>query len=1470
MIRDVIPTVRQQDALTRLKFRHALALIPIVIFVLGSANIVPALASSNGLFVLSICLLSYVLAQNLAGRTENGMWAGYISLYVNTAWLTLGLEAALLIIVIGAGLVILIQGQRRWQPGNRPEQPELLPEALARMSIAGSGVIVANGVFMLLGESTPVTSLDIELFIKMIIAAMMGYLAILSVGLLFTDGTLRNLRDRVSEGASSEALLIAVTVSIPAILDQVGMISFVTILGLSVAQAIRYNQIGQARRALLKRVKEMDTLNSLGNAISTNLLLDHVLEAIYREVKQLIVATTFFIALYDDTEDTIHYPLVITDGKPRQWARRKIARGMTDTVIRSGQPLLITLEQTGRFRQLGIAIEEVESASFLGVPLLVMNRVVGVMGAMHSSDRQAFNQVDVDVMQTIANQASLAVRNATLYERTVTLAQNLSLINEHLQDIMLNMDRDEAMVAACSIAIQVTGAQKAAVCLLDMSEENQLRVVQSIGFDPTISPDDLSRPYQPEQYANGPRIITDVSDQKDDLLRLHGELGGFRAMLEVPLRSGSTIIGNIVVYHDAPHFHETPEINLLEMLANQITTALDNAELLQALELYASEQAQLVHLSRISGSNLDLDRVINDVSEMLCQMLNIDSIEIGLFTPDMTRISFYAPTEGLERPIHYEMALNAVPEIAHIPHETMLTPNVFHRSREEGSAAMKNFMQERGDQTLAIVPMFINQEVTGLILMHSSEHHPFRDNDRRLIEMATHQIAAQIHNARIHTLTEEALVQRLEQLSLIEDIAQQISQSQNLDLIIRNVLEAAIQSTQADLAALALLDTDANCFKLIIREIIADQTHERIEYISLNEGIIGQIAQSGERLIIGDNINYPSYIPTSREQAYRSTLAVPLSKGNTVIGVLNIESVEPNFFTTEQAGFVKSLAGHAAISIDKWHLLEERQQQIQTLTLLRSLTIEATTTVGQGPVMNAILKTSLRILNGFEGAIYHYAAAKSDDHADEIVYIYGISDGKRSLEHSDLYVPSQLIYEAGRSKQVQIVEDVRQDALYAGFEDLEHVRHRAVLAIPIIRRGTASEILVVNFREVRHFTEADHSTVDLMTTQIAGHIENANLYEAIRNNNDQVRAILDANRDGIILLDYRGYLLDANLSAAQFLGIDLNEHINKNFALILSEHSRIEGDDDNVNEELLTMARIYRLDPQRITHREYTLNGRTKPIRIKETSSPVRDADGRTIGRLLSLRDVTEEYELAEYRQKIQSMVIHDLRGPLSSIISSLYLAQDIVENSDSYPIEEILPQAMDVSLESANNLLELVETLSIIPRLEKRELPIEPQLSSVQELADKAYNALAASLKEANLNIRYEIAPDANEINVDLDLMRRVFGNLLHNAFKFTPAQGTIMITADRSASPATYIRVRVCDTGPGIPDEMRDRIFGEYEQIEGRKPQQGGKGSGLGLHFCKLAVEAHGGRIWVEAEGPLSGACFTMTLPAPPVAKT
>jgi len=124
----------------------------------------------------------------------------------------------------------------------------------------------------------------------------------------------------------------------------------------------------------------------------------------------------------------------------------------------------------------------------------------------------------------------------------------------------------------------------------------------------------------------------------------------------------------------------------------------------------------------------------------------------------------------------------------------------------------------------------------------------------------------------------------------------------------------------------------------------------------------------------------------------------------------------------------------------------------------------------------------------------------------------------------------------------------------------------------------------------------------------------------------------------------------------------------------------------------------------------------------------------------------------------------------------------------------------------------------------------------------------------------------------VDEDLVTRVLVNLLDNAIKFSPQGGAVRVTTDGvSATPTFeesseitsqhYISVSVTDTGPGIPEEYREKIFEKFIRIEEQESRRG-RGSGLGLTFCKLVVEAHGGRIWVESQMG-QGSTFTFTLP-------
>lgn len=1408
------------------------------------------------LVVIIVSILFYTLAALLAGSLKRGLWAGYLHMATSITWLSLGLSSALLVVIVGTLLAEFLRAFNHPRgPGAFVDDPTSHPfrEITGRIAINGNSALIAHGVYVWLGGSLPLASLNET---PQLLAALVALVASLSATQVIGRALMRLSTPEKgphhpsvhSQTALLEGMLIVVTLVLPPIFYQMGVLTFLVLIGLMAVQTVRYHQLSVTRRTLTQRVRELTTLNSVGQKISANLLLDNVLQSIHQELEQLVKARNFTIALYDHRLHRIDYPLALRDGQRVNLASHPPGDGPTDYVMRHKRSLLLYQHEPERLQHLGIDPPSLDAACYLGVPLLVGERLIGALAIADPLNPQALGLDDLKVMETIASQASLAIRNGSLYKRQVNLANDLALLNHSVQDVMFNLDKDEALRAACNIARDMTDANQVAVYLFEPALQRQPRLAHAVGVDEAGREALQAIQYDIwlEAYKQGTRTITDAH-QTDEPLRSIAQTIGFRATAEVPMRSGNTIMGLLTVYHEQRHHYHETEINLLEMLANQITAALDNAELLQALEVYASEQAQLVHLSRISTSDLELERVIGDVCLLMAQMMDMQDVEIGLYQMGRQRFRLYRH-EGSHL-VNDEMPLRDVPEFAQLMREVVSTPRLYLREHENVSSALRARMAQRQQAMTIALPMIINHEAFGLITISAPETRWLTDNDRRLLEMATHQVAAQIHNAQIHTSTEAALIQRLEQLSLIEDIAQQISRSLDLAPIINNVLEAALKSTQADIAGIALLDDEANVFRVMMQRVVEGETEHYEVVRPVDQGVIGYVARTGSAVVCGDNRELSYYVPPTdgveqKPIVYQSTLAVPMLKNQVVIGVLNCESYQRDFFMDEQAGFLTSLAGHAVISIDNARLLDERQEQIRALTLLRQLAMETAFTTERETMVHKILHTTSQILEGHAAALYHHLP---EDDAFQLV-------GAINAPETGLMIPEQLLRESTRQRQAVFLTQLDEQPLYQ--HNGTHPDYRSLAIIPIFRGDKVQDAVVVTFRETRHFKRQDHNTLDLLTAQIAGHLENIALNEAIRTSNDRMRAILDSTRDGVLLLDRQGRVQHCNPAVERLLDVAFSASMGQPLGFILDTHPALRATFDQGEGPRPYEAAMLASDA--VHEREYVLDNLTY---LKEISYPVQDVHGGITGRLLILRDITEEKALAAYREKIRSMILHDLRGPLGSVISSMHLGIAIIKDPGDMSIEETLIPTLEVSLESADNLLQLVDSLRDIPKLERGAFPIETAPTSAREVAEKAYQTLGATLREAEHKVILDI-DEALMLQVDPNLVRRVYINLIHNAYKFTPIGGTLLIATDRRA-PAGFARTLICDTGPGIPAEMRERIFNEFEQIQGQRPSRGGKGSGLGLTYCKLAVEAHGGRIWVENDGPLSGACFAFTLP-------
>jgi two-component system sensor histidine kinase/response regulator len=221
-------------------------------------------------------------------------------------------------------------------------------------------------------------------------------------------------------------------------------------------------------------------------------------------------------------------------------------------------------------------------------------------------------------------------------------------------------------------------------------------------------------------------------------------------------------------------------------------------------------------------------------------------------------------------------------------------------------------------------------------------------------------------------------------------------------------------------------------------------------------------------------------------------------------------------------------------------------------------------------------------------------------------------------------------------------------------------------------------------------------------------------------------------------------------------------------------------------------------------------------------------------------------------KETLVQMIVHDLKNPLTAIMGNLSL---ILRAPDAPP--EKTTQRAKVALESSRAMMRLTLDLLDVSKMEEDKMTLSYDSVALLPLVQGALTENESLLLQSKISVRNEVPADLHPALADRELIGRVIGNLLSNAIKHTPEGGSIVVGA-RSEGPSIVFFVR--DTGEGIPEAFHEMIFDKFAQAEVKK--LGLKSDrGLGLTFCKLAVEAHGGRIWVEsAEG--RGSTFFVSL--------
>jgi PAS domain S-box-containing protein len=365
----------------------------------------------------------------------------------------------------------------------------------------------------------------------------------------------------------------------------------------------------------------------------------------------------------------------------------------------------------------------------------------------------------------------------------------------------------------------------------------------------------------------------------------------------------------------------------------------------------------------------------------------------------------------------------------------------------------------------------------------------------------------------------------------------------------------------------------------------------------------------------------------------------------------------------------------------------------------------------------------------------------------------------------------------------------------------------------------------------------------------------------LSNQKEQIETIINTMGEGLFSVNQNMEIVFFNAAAEEITGYNFQEAIGKKCSTIFKCPNA---------DACCSYGSDFRPDPEEKVVREYLLerkDGRKVPI-VKSTRF-LTSAEGEIIGRVEVFRDIGKEKELEQKKADFLSMVIHDLRNPLTTII----ICDKIVLNETIGRIDEDLTRLLQNIESSANNLLNQVNDLLDISKIDSGAMEFKEQRIDMNDIIEISIHTQRVISREKRLEIEKDFGAERYPILGDKDYLMRVLINLIGNAIKFTPPEGRIRLVARDipclepgcPSSPQLeqadkILKVSIIDNGTGIPKEDLPTIFEKYRRVRGTTDIEG---SGLGLYIAKVVIEAHGGRIWLE-ETSEKGSTFNILLPA------
>jgi K+-sensing histidine kinase KdpD len=934
------------------------------------------------------------------------------------------------------------------------------------------------------------------------------------------------------------------------------------------------------------------------------------------------------------------------------------------------------------------------------------------------------------------------------------------------------------------------------------------------------------------------------------------------AWLGVPLTAGGYLLGCMAVLsHNKNVSFGASEQTLLATIASQAAVAIENAQLYSETQQRATELTSLNRITALISATLNPDRVLELVCDSCLQLLGTQKVAAFLLAPEHQEL-WLARAEGLgDAYLQASLTLSVV-------HNTraktiILQEPVIINDVESVVLDVEwaDLLSQEGIKAYLEMPLLTQGKAIGFLSVYYEQPRRFRNSEIDLFRTLATQAALAVANARIYVRTDQTFNSRLEQLQALDSIGREITASLDVQHIFKIVLQRAVAATLAATGLLLIVETTPNdklqlrvaSFLGIIESQLERMMPQRVW--PLECGIAGRVFRSGQAEVIADTERDLNHV--TLDTASRSILAVPILQESDVLGVIVLESPRAAAFGTDEVTLVSQLAVQAAVAIVNARLYQGTQQRLSEQTLIYETGQIAAAPVWDQALLEKLATKVLSMTNAQAVFLNQYDTA----HQQIVTMQFAAQPNWQSLFAQT--PPKRAVMPDFPELQLVLegkVPIVMADGCISTWVGDPTFPEHTFLIVPMLVGEHLIGTLEVFAYAHHDFSDAEIRLAQTVAAQIAIGVQNNRLFQAIRVGHDQLTAVLASIREGIMLIDNTTQVALFNARLSEWFDIPAADILQRGLASLDHPLAGLLGYPEMDNPALadyFSNADLSEPEPK-----IYSIEQPDETQRFLERSILAVYSDTQErLGYMVVLRDVTVEKELQVARDDFTSMIVHDLRSPLTGIAGSLNLLGDFI-NLDEQPL---VAQTLQIAHRASTRLLSLINSLLDISRLESGDSELETEYSNLNNIGHRIIEEFEPIAQEQGITLIFDPMDDLPIVNIDADKITRVLSNLLDNALKFTPSTKTVKLAF--SALPdKKQVLCQVIDEGPGIPAEYRDKVFDRFVQIKGRHGRR--RGSGLGLAFCRLAVTAHGGQIWVENR-ETGGSIFQFTLPyenAPP----